>query len=91
MSGEYEGPERRRRDEVLEALYKIDERLGVLEETQAKLESNQFTITTNQANLKKKIDDWELTADIFRRFVIGTTMLLGTLAAAWEWVKEHIR
>lgn len=88
---EYRGPERRKRDEVLTALQRIDGRLIVLEENQTKFEEKQDTFAKTQVTFQKKINDWELTADIFRRFVIGTTMLLGTLAAAWEWFKEHIR
>lgn len=48
-------------------------------------------IKKNQADIQRKIAEWELGAQWFRKFVMGTVAIVGFAAAAYEWLKEHLR
>ena len=45
----------------------------------------------NQELIQAKITEWETGARWFRVFIIGTVSLVTMAAAAYEWLKDHIK
>lgn len=45
----------------------------------------------NQELIQAKIAEWESGARWFRVFIIGTVSIVTAAAAAYEWLKDHIK
>lgn len=44
-----------------------------------------------QADIQKKIDNWEFGSVVFRNVFIGAMSLIGFLIGLWEWFRAHVK
>lgn len=78
---EWDGKDRRNYSDLREV---VRDELMPIKEQQAEMRRAQIII-------EKKIGEWESGARWFRVFIIGTVSLVTAAAAAYEWLKDHIK
>lgn len=78
---EWDGKERRGYTELRE----------VVREELAPIQQKQDEMRKAQIKIEDKIGEWESGVRWFRVFVIGTVSLVTMAAAAYEWLKGHIK
>jgi len=51
----------------------------------------QDKLLREHSEIAQKIQNWEAGAKWFRVFIIGTVGIVTATAAAWEWMREHVK